>query len=126
VDFSVFRYRYALVERPVAFEGCGLASVKDIAAMKMTAIVQRATKRDYVDLHALFKSGRVELAEAVSAMKKKFPGVNPSLALRAMTYSKDVEQQPMPAMLTKTSWEDVKRDLVHIRDRGLGRGGPSR
>jgi nucleotidyltransferase AbiEii toxin of type IV toxin-antitoxin system len=126
VDFSVFRYRYSLVERPVAFEGCGVASLKDIAAMKMTAVVQRATKRDYVDLHALFKSGRVDLADAVSAMKKKFPGVDPSLALRALTYFKDVEQQPMPAMLTKTTWGDVQRDLVLIRDRGPVRGGPSR
>ncbi len=50
--------------------------------MKMTAIVQRATKRDYVDLHAIFTSGRVELADTVSAMKTKFPGVDPYLALR--------------------------------------------
>jgi len=124
VDFSVFRYRYKLVDRPVAFEGCGLASLRDIAAMKMTAIVQRATKRDYVDLHAIFTTGRVELADTVSAMKAKFPGVDPSLALRALTYFKDVEQQPMPAMLAKTSWEDVKRDLVLVRNRGLDRGGP--
>ncbi len=107
-------------------EGCELASLKDIAAMKMTAIVQRATKRDYVDLNALFKSRRVSLGDAISTMKKKFPGLDPSLALRALTYFRDVEQQPMPAMLVNTSWEEVKRALVRVRDRGLDRGGPSR
>jgi hypothetical protein len=50
LDYSVFRYPYDLVGRRVAFQGCQLASLKDIAAMKMTAIVQRAVKRDYVDL----------------------------------------------------------------------------
>lgn len=126
VDYSVFRYRYQLVERPVLFEGCRLASLQDIAAMKMTAIVQRATKRDYVDLHAIFKSGHVELDEAVSTMRKKFPGVDPSFALRALGYFADVEQQPMPIMLAKTSWEDVKRELVAVLDRGRSRGGPAR
>jgi hypothetical protein len=110
----------------VTIEGCELASLRDIAAMKMTAIVQRATKRDYVDLNALFKSRRVSLGDAISAMKKKFPGVDPSLALRALTYFPDVEKQPMPAMLVNTSWEEVKRGLVRIRDRGLDHGGPSR
>jgi hypothetical protein len=28
--------------------------------------------------------------------------------------------------LVNTSWEEVKRGLVRIRDRGLDRGGPSR
>jgi hypothetical protein len=103
-----------------------LASLKDIAAMKMTAIVQRATKRDYVDLHAIFKNGSVSLGDAVFAMQRKFPGVDPSLALRALTYFKDVDQQPMPEMLAKTSWDEVKHGLVLTRNRGFGRGGLSR
>ena len=126
VDYSVFRYRYLLVGRSVTVEGCELASLRDIAAMKMTAIVQRATKRDYVDLDALFRSRRVSLADAISTMKKKFPGVDPSVALRALTYFRDVEQQPMPAMLVNTTWEDVKRGLIRIHDRGLDRGGRAR
>src|SRR6516225_9458287 len=44
------RYRYELIERPIEYDGCILASPTDIAAMKMTAIVQRAPNRDYVDL----------------------------------------------------------------------------
>jgi Nucleotidyl transferase AbiEii toxin, Type IV TA system len=126
VDYSVFRYRYPPVRRPVTVEVCELASLRDIAAIKMTAIVQRATKRDYVDLDALFKSRRVSLGDAISTMNKKFPGVDLSLALRALTYFRDVEQQPMPAMLVNTTWEDVKRGLIGIRDRGLDRDGPSR
>jgi hypothetical protein len=125
VDYSVFRYRYELVGRPVGYGGCQLASLKDIAAMKMTAIVQRATKRDYVDLHALLQSRSVTLSEVVSTMQRKYPGVDQRLALRAMTYFDDVERQPMPDMIAKISWDEVKRGLVLARDRGLRRG-PSR
>ncbi len=126
VECSVFRYRYELVGRPVPCHGCDLASLKDIAAMKMTAIVQRATKRDYIDLHAIFQSRALTLGDAVATMGKKFPGVDPSMALRALTYFKDVEQQPMPDMLAKTSWSDVKRGLLAVRERGLGRSGVER
>ena len=63
VDYSVFRYRYELVGRPIQYEGVSLASLQDIAAMKMTAIVQRATKRDYVDLHAIFRNRTVTLGD---------------------------------------------------------------
>ncbi len=126
IDCSVFRYRYALVGRPVEYEGCHLASLRDIAAMKMTAIVQRATKRDYVDLYAIFKNGSVDLGDAVSTMKRKFPGVDPSLAQRALGYFKDVDKQPMPEMVVKMSWNDVKAGLLRVRSRGIDRGGPSR
>lgn len=126
VDFSVFRYRYGLVGKPVEFEGCQLASLEDIAAMKMTAIVQRAVKRDYVDLHVFFAVGKLSLAQVVTTMEEKFPGLDLSMALRAMTYFKDVENQPMPVMLAKISWDDVKSGLVRVTERELGRGGLSR
>jgi hypothetical protein len=126
VDYSVFRYRYELVERPIEYEGCLLASPTDIAAMKMTAIVQRATKRDYVDLYALLESKSVTLKDTVSSMRRKYPGVDPRLALRALTYFDDVDPQPMPDMIAKVSWDQVKRGLVQARQRELSRGGLSR
>jgi hypothetical protein len=123
LDYSVFRYPYELVTRPVSFQGCQLASLRDIAAMKMTAIVQRAVKRDYVDLHVLFDLGKLPLGEVVSTMQRKFLGVDPSLSLHAMTYFKDVERQPMPEMLMKITWEECKKGLVRVRERGLQVGG---
>jgi hypothetical protein len=126
LDYSVFRYPYELVTRPVSFQGCQLASLRDIAAMEMTAIVQRAVKRDYVDLHVLFALGKLPLAEVVSTMQRKFPGVDPSVSLHAMTHFKDVERQPMPEMLIKIAWEDCKKGLVRVRERGLQVGGRDR
>jgi hypothetical protein len=119
LDYSVFRYPYELVTRSLTFQGCQLASLRDIAAMKMTAIVQRAVKRDYVDLHVLFDLGRLPLGDVVTTMQRKFPGVDPSLALHAMAYFKDVEHQPMPEMLMKITWEGVKKGLVRVRERGV-------
>lgn len=127
VDYSVFRYPYPLIKRSVSIAGVDVASLHDIAAMKMTAIVQRATKRDYVDLHTILASGEVRLGDLmIATMRQKFAGYDPSLSLRALTYFRDVEAQAMPVMIAKTTWENVKRELTRVRDRDVGRGGLSR
>jgi hypothetical protein len=58
-------------------------------------------------------------------MRKKFPALDPEVAIRAMTYFKDVENQPMPHMLIDLTWDHVKRGLEKVRTRGLERGGPT-
>jgi hypothetical protein len=120
VQYSVFRYRYDLVGPPVEFDGCALASLSDIAAMKMTAIVQRMTKRDYVDLHAILVGAHVPLADVLATMDRKFPGIDRKTALRALNYFKDVEKQAMPDMIAKTTWDEVKKGLTRILERELG------
>jgi hypothetical protein len=94
----------------------------------MTAIVQRAVKRDYVDLFVLFESGEVSIESTVAAMRRKFLGLEPETALRALTYFGDVDKQAMPKMLKKITWDDVKKGLLAFvdRQRGLGRSGPKR
>lgn len=122
VEYSLFRYRYDLVGPLVAFEGCHLASLPDICAMKLAAIHQRAVKRDYVDLYALFHRGGMTLDGALEAWHQKFPNADPGFALTAMVYFKDVENQPMPEMLVPLTWERVKAGLTYVRDHGRARG----
>ena len=50
VQFSVFRYRYELLAPTIRLDGCQLASLRDLAAMKLAALCGRATKKDYVDV----------------------------------------------------------------------------
>jgi hypothetical protein len=122
IEYSVFRYRYDLVGPLVDFDGCHLASLSDICAMKLAAIHQRAVKRDYVDLHVLFHRAGFTLDRALEAWHQKFPQADPSFALNAMVYFKDVENQPMPEMLIPLSWEQVKRGLTYVREHGRARG----
>jgi hypothetical protein len=53
-------------------------------------------------------------------MQQKYPGYDPAHSLRALTYFGDVDAQPIPIMLAKTSWDEIKRDLVWVRDRHRG------
>jgi hypothetical protein len=116
VKFSVFRYKYPLVAAPVRIGGVQVASPQDIAAMKLVAVVQRAEKRDYVDIHALLTEGEMSLGDMFRALAKKAPQLDPEVALRALGYFADAEETKMPRMLNATTWEKVKADL--IRDVG--------
>jgi hypothetical protein len=112
VKFSVFRYKYPLVAALVPIDGAQLASLQDIAAMKLVAVVQRAEKRDYVDLHALLTKRKIPLGVMFRALLKKAPQLDPAVAYRALGYFVDAEKTKMPQMLSATTWEKVKADLT--------------
>lgn len=114
LEYSVFRYRYDMVGLPLEIEGCRVASLEDIGAMKLAAICQRSVKRDYVDLHAILTMGGVSVGDLVDAWNRKFPGKDVGFALRALVYFADVEKARMPEMLSKTTWEKIKTDLENL------------
>ncbi len=117
VKFSVFRYSYPLIERTLPFDGSQLASLRDLAAMKMAAVISRTTKRDYVDVHALLTTARVSLEAQVAAFHEKFPKGDPTTVAKALGYFKDVDKAPMPVMLNGATWEVVKKDLTRALER---------
>jgi len=115
VKASFFRYPYALLAAPVTWAGCHLAALEDIAAMKMLAIAQRGTKRDFIDVHELAKS--FDLTKMIEHFVEKYPAGDVPSLLRALTYFKDAEEDPMPKMFTKVTWSQIKRDIQRIVDK---------
>lgn len=116
VKFSVFRYRYPMVDSFVEINGINLASARDLAAMKLAALMGRATKRDYIDVHVLLTEGHLSLPEMVRAFEQKYPKHNVQGAIRALTFFDDVEGH-MPIMLAPTTWKKVTTDLARLARR---------
>ena len=107
--FSMFYYKYPILEPTVSFEGLQLASLADIAAMKIHAIEDRGTKRDFVDTY--FLSKKYTLEEMLEFYQKKYAILEDHLysIMRALDYFEDAEKESnMPKMLTEINWEDVK------------------
>ena len=107
--FSMFYYKYPLLEETLPFEGIQLASLADIAAMKIHAIEDRGTRRDFVDVYSLSK--KYTLEEMLEHYQKKYSVLEDHLysILRSLDYFEDAEQEnQMPKMLTSISWEEVK------------------
>jgi hypothetical protein len=112
IKFSMFRYGYPLINPLKPFQNVELASVADIAAMKLTAISGRATKRDYVDLFVIAKRHPVD--HILRWYEKKFGdlGNNLSVIIKALGYFEDAETDEMPQMLTPVSWDEVKAFFI--------------
>ncbi len=109
-QISFFYYGYPLLQSPTDFRGVRIASLLDIALMKITAISQRGRKRDFVDLFFICKEERVALNDLLRRIPEKYPSLSyPSYhLLRALTYFDDAEKDPAPKMLARLNWRQVK------------------
>jgi len=112
VRASWFTYPYPLLESPVELAEfpCRLASIADIAAMKLTAVAQRGAKKDFYDLFAIARSG-LDLAGMLAAYKKKFDVQDIGHVLVALTWFEDAEADPAPILDSADDWEAVKAGI---------------
>ena len=106
VDYS----RYKWIDEPVMGDGFVLASDKDIAAMKVNAIIGRGTRKDFIDLYVLLQ--HYSLLEIMAFYKQKYPEFSEYRALLSMTYFEDAEMQDMPKMFIDTSWDTMKATII--------------
>jgi hypothetical protein len=107
-DVSFIYQHHPLLEPTVDYDGVPLASPIDIGIMKLSAISSRGTRRDFIDLYCLRDIAPLErllqLAEVKYADRPSFLDI----AVRALAYFSDAEQQPMPRLLWKNvQWTDV-------------------
>ena len=112
-EFSLFYYPYKLLKAPILFEKILLASIEDIAAMKVAAVIQRGTKRDFIDIYYLLK--KYSLKKLIGLTLKKYPGYQEQLVLRALIYFKETEKKSKKRsikILDKSfSWEKAKKEI---------------
>jgi hypothetical protein len=89
-------------------EGFGLASLDDIAAMKLVAVNTRCTKKDFFDLHALVKQG-YDGQRMITLLRQMYgPSVVDSAAeahiARCLLDCHSADAEPDPVVLDGTTW----------------------
>jgi hypothetical protein len=111
VTTSFFHYPYLLLEEaePTTW-GFGLASDRDIAAMKLEAIAGRGARKDFIDLRVLCRAG-LSLDTAFDLFERKYGTRRTDRyhRLRALAYFDDAEREPMPDLLVPFDWDEAKR-----------------
>jgi len=108
VKFSFLGYPYPILTPPQSFEGTLIASVEDIACMKLDALASRGTKRDFVDLYCIAK--RLPLSEVMALFQQKYAAVHYNLLhiKKSLVYFDDAEGDPLPDMRVPIKWEDIE------------------
>ena len=113
-DLSFFYYPYKLIVSLKSFESINLASVEDITAMKLAAIVQRGKRRDFVDIFYLLK--KYYLKKIIKFALKKYPGYQEMLILKALTYFEDAQEEELERRIKifdkNFSWEKAKEEIL--------------
>jgi len=108
VRIGFYGYGYDLVQPLVEIEAIKLASVADIALMKLDALLGRAGRKDFHDLYEICK--RIPLRQLLDLAPQKYPDVRDFEAqvVKRLAYFKSAEQDEPPPLLEKVTWETVK------------------
>jgi len=93
IKISFLSYPYELIKLLVDGEDLMIASVEDIGAMKLSAIIGRSAYKDYVDLYFVLR--KVNLKELLDVATKKFPTLDMNLILKSLVYFDDLKEEPI-------------------------------
>jgi len=107
--FSYFYYDYPLLFDTYDFLGIKLADKRDIAAMKVVAIGDRGTKRDFVDLW--FLAQEYSLDQILEFYDQKYHKLESNLyhIIRSLSFFDEAERETSQLdMLKPLNWKEVK------------------
>lgn len=90
IKLSFLRYPYPLLNPCLDEEYLRIASLEDIACMKLSAIVSRAIEKDFIDLYFILK--KIPLNALLKMMREKIPDLDTNLVLKSLVYFEDVSK----------------------------------
>lgn len=107
VDF-VKHHHFKQIDKEIIEEGIRMFGDKDIVAMKIFAILQRAQKKDFWDIAELLQY--YDLEHCIEAYYEKYPTNQMLISIPyALTYFVDAEESEDPISLKGQTWESVKK-----------------
>jgi hypothetical protein len=113
VNISFFSYDYPLLSDTLDYKGIKIASILDIALMKLSAVMQRNTRKDFIDLYFIIKD-HLPLLGLIKQFGNKFnQSSEVSIPiLKSLTYFVETETEPMPHMFITINWENIKTFFI--------------
>lgn len=102
------------IEEALNMEGVRIASQKDILAMKLEAIANRASKKDFFDLALLLS--KFSLQDGFQFYQKRYPYNDPVAVVKNITNFENADSQPDPILLSSPTWEEVKIRVTNAFD----------
>ncbi len=111
---SFLRYPYKLLYAKKKFGKTLLADWRDLAAMKLNAIANRGSKKDFIDLY--FICQKISLKQIFKIFNKKYKDIkyNKMHLLKSIVYFEEAEKEPMPKMMEKESWGKIKKEIERM------------
>ena len=113
VKTDFIKHDYPLINAPVTEEGITYLSKEDIAAMKIHAIIKSGKRlKDFIDIYFLLQQFSME--QIINSFSKKYSYSNPLMALKAVTYFDDIDENiDPPKLLQPLPLTTIKKRILH-------------
>lgn len=112
VRVTFLEYKYPLINQTIIWKdlGCPIASLEDLACMKLSAVAQRGARKDFCDIYALGRKS-FSLKQMLNFYNAKFNIQDINHVLYGLSYFDDAEDERMPKMLWDISWVEIKKTI---------------
>ncbi|RFM35432.1 hypothetical protein DXN04_08565 [Chitinophaga silvisoli] len=97
---------------PIEEEGVRLATIEDIAAMKLDTISRGGRKKDFWDLSEILETNKI--SDLLEIYKKKYPWFEVEDVLKGLSDFTIADQMPDPICYKKKDWEEIKDELRRL------------
>ncbi|MBR4390555.1 MAG: nucleotidyl transferase AbiEii/AbiGii toxin family protein [Bacteroidales bacterium] len=118
VKIDVIYHPFPWLEDYISEDGIRVASVADIAAMKMHAIINSGKRpKDFVDI--AFLSMRFSYNELKHLLLKRYPAYDPIMADKAIIYFGDIDEELVPEIRMlgyAFDFELIQKRIVKMTD----------
>lgn len=109
IKVDIVNYPYPWLEAPICEDSLIIAGQKDIAAMKLAAITNRGSRKDFIDIFFLLRM--FSLSDMLDFYAQKFRDGSVFLVLKSLSYFEDAELDESPKMLELLDWNEVKKTI---------------
>ncbi len=119
IQVSFFYYPNPVIKEFVKVEEMPklkIASVLDIAVMKVVAIGGRGSKKDFFDLYNIMKKSNITIDELAKGLVQKC-GTNVNFAniVMGLSYFEDAQQEILPKTFVEYNWEEIEKFFIKFQ-----------
>lgn len=116
VKVEFLKHAYPELAELDVVQGVRMWSLEDVAAMKLNAISNRGSKKDFYDVAALLD--HFSLATMIGYYQAKYRPASLMMVIRSLVWFEDADSEPDPISLRGDAWPTVM-EKVSASIRGL-------
>ena len=109
IKVDIIRYSFPLIKPIIHAQSIRIVSIEDIAAMKLSAIAKRGSKKDFWDLYFILK--KFSFQDLFNFYESKFGKESLFFVIKSLTYFDDANLDPDPIKIINVTWENVKSTI---------------
>lgn len=109
---SLFTYKYRLIAKLEKVYEIPVASLPDLAAMKLETVIGRGTKRDFIDIY--FLAQKYTLQEMFEFYDEKYGNLEERelMLKKGLIFFEEADKEEVPKMLIDADWKEIKRWIL--------------